>query len=49
MGNVKISIWALPFYKKNVPEEVNFVQISKIRYFLRDGCTDIIFGLFWDI
>ena len=45
MSNVKISIWTLLFYKKNIREKVNFFKISKDRYFLPAGRTDIIFGL----
>ena len=45
LSNVKISIWTLLFYKKNIREKVNFFKISKGRYFLPAGRTDIIFGL----
>ena len=48
LSNVKINIWTFLFYKNNVREKVNFFKISKVRYFLLDGWTGIIFGLFWD-
>ena len=36
-------------YEKNVCEKLNFSKISKNRYFLLDGRTDIIFDFVWDI
>ena len=49
LGNVKISIWTFLFSKKKDREKVNLFRISKSRYFLLGGRTDIIFDLFWDI
>ena len=38
------SVFELPlFYKKNVSEKLNLFKISKGRYFLPGGRTDIIF------
>ena len=42
LSNFKNSIWTFLFYKKNICEKVNIFKILKVRYFLLDGCTDII-------